>query len=344
MQAPMLTDDGTTPYSILVVEDDARLARVLAAELLADGFAAEVAYSGEAALEYALREVPHLVLLDLMLPGIDGFEVVRRLRANVKTAHIPVVILSARHDIDDKVRAFESRVDDYLTKPYNGEELVARIKAQLRRVQENMLSPLTGLPSGAQVERAIVQKLREPGPWSFLYLDLDHFKAYNDVYGFVLGNDLIRLLASITVEVVHDHGNLTDFVGHIGGDDFVLITTPERTEALCQALIQRFDRESRLLYTADDLQRGMLIALDRQGNNHTYPLVSLSIAVVTNQLRPFTSIEQVSRTAAELKRKAKATPGSSYLIDRRRSDAEDLASNQLTLRGATVDRDHPLVH
>jgi diguanylate cyclase (GGDEF)-like protein len=340
----MLTDDGVTPYCILVVEDDAPVARALAETLLADGFAAEVASTGEAALEYALREVPHLVLLDLMLPGIDGFEVVRRLRANAKTAHIPVVILSARHDIEYKVRAFESRVDDYLTKPYNGNELIARVKAQLRRVQENMLSPLTGLPGGTQVERAITQKLREPAPWSILYLDLDHFKAYNDVYGFVLGNDLIRLLAGIAGDVVRDHGNLTDFVGHVGGDDFVVITTPDRTEAICQGLIQRFDQESRLLYTADDLQRGTLIALDRQGNNHTYPLVSLSIAVVTNQLRPFTSIEQVSRTAAELKRKAKAIPGSTYVVDRRRSDADDLGSNHATLRGALADRDHPLVH
>ncbi|HEV2238397.1 MAG TPA: response regulator [Ktedonobacterales bacterium] len=344
MQTPMLTDDGTTPYSILVVEDNAQLAHLLANALQADGFAAEVAYTGEAALEYALREVPHLVLLDLMLPGIDGFEVVRRLRANVKTAHIPVVILSARHDIDDKVRAFESRVDDYLTKPYDDTELLARIKTQLRRVQENMLSPLTGLPGGAQVERAIAQKLREAVPWSILYLDLDHFKAYNDVYGFVLGNDLIRLLATITGEVARDRGNLTDFVGHIGGDDFVLITTPDRTEALCQALIERFDRESRHLFSEDDLRRGTLIALDRQGNNHAWPLVSLSIAVVTNQLRPVTSIEQVSRTAAELKRKAKATPGSIYVIDRRRSDSEDLGNNHLTLRGAPADRDHPLVH
>lgn len=343
MQTPMLTDDGMTPYTILVVEDDGSVARALNETLLADGFSTEVASTGEAALEYALREVPHLVLLDLMLPGMDGFEVVRRLRGNAKTAHIPVVILSGRHDIEYKVRAFESRVDDYLTKPYNGNELLARVKAQLRRLQENMLSPLTGLPGGTQVERAISQKLREPAPWSILYLDLDHFKAYNDVYGFVLGNDLIRLLATIAGEVVRGHGNLTDFVGHVGGDDFVIISTPDRTEAICQALILRFDQESRLLYTADDLQRGTLIALDRQGNNHTYPLVSLSIAVVTNQFRPFSSIEQISRTSAELKRKAKGIAGSTYVVDRRRSDADDLGSNYLTLRGALADRDHPLV-
>ncbi len=343
MQTPMLTDDSMTPYTVLVVEDDGLVARALKETLLADGFATEVASTGEAALEYALREVPHLVLLDLMLPGMDGFEVVRRLRGNAKTAHIPVVILSGRHDIEYKVRAFESRVDDYLTKPYNGNELIARVKAQLRRLQENMLSPLTGLPGGTQVERAISQKLREPAPWSILYLDLDHFKAYNDVYGFVLGNDLIRLLAAIAGEVVRDHGNLTDFVGHVGGDDFVIISTPDRTEAICQALIQRFDQESRLLYTADDLRRGTLIALDRQGNNHIYPLVSLSIAVVTNQFHPFSSIEQVSRTSAELKRKAKGIAGSSYVVDRRRSDADDLGGNYLTLRGALADRDHPLV-
>jgi diguanylate cyclase (GGDEF)-like protein len=343
----MVTDDaagGVAQYSILVVEDDPLLARTLEATLCADGFTAQVLSTGEAAVDYALREVPHLVLLDLMLPGIDGLEVVRRLRANAKTAHIPVVILSGRHDIEDKVRAFESRVDDYLTKPYSGDELIARVKAQLRRLQENMLSPLTGLPGGTQVERAITQKLREPMPWSILYLDLDHFKAYNDVYGFVLGNDLIRMLAGIAIDVVRVDGNLADFVGHVGGDDFVVITTPERTEAICREMIQRFDRESRRLYSADDLQRGTLIALDRQGSNHAYSLVTLSIAVVTNQLRPFTSIEQVSRTAAELKRKAKALAGSTYVIDRRGSDADDLGGNHLTPRGTVADRDHPLVY
>jgi diguanylate cyclase (GGDEF)-like protein len=317
MHAPAWLNESAEPYTVLVVEDDPVIVRVLRATLEMEGFNPLVASTGEDAVQIALREVPHLVLLDLMLPGIDGFEVVRRLRANVKTAHIPVVILSARHDTADKVRAFETSVDDYLTKPFNVEELVARIRMQVRRVQENLLSPLTGLPGGLQVERAIVQKLREGTPWAILYLDLDHFKAYNDVYGFLRGNDLIRLLANVASATMRDIGNVTDFLGHIGGDDFVIITTPDRLDALSGELMRRFDSESRQLYTEDDLRRGTLVAPDRRGQEHAYPLVSLSIGVVTNQYRPIANIEEVSRIAAEVKRKAKELPGSSCWVDKR---------------------------
>jgi diguanylate cyclase (GGDEF)-like protein len=218
------------------------------------------------------------------------------------------------------VRAFESNVDDYLTKPFNGDELLARIRTQLRHVQELQLSPLTGLPSGLRIERAIDERLAEPGLWSILYLDLDNFKAYNDVYGFVRGNDLIRLVARIIDEAMRDLGGATDFLGHVGGDDFLLLTTPTRVEPLCQRVISRWDSESRAYYSPEDLQRGTLTAVDRQGQRQTYPLVALSIGVVTNERRSVTSLAEVSRVAAEVKRAAKSLHGSSWYVDRRASD------------------------
>src|SRR5262249_19893063 len=153
---------------------------------------------------------------------------------------------------------------------------------QLRHVEESLLSPLTRLPSGLRVERAIEQQFHSAGPWSILYMDLDNFKAFNDVYGFLKGNDLIRLLSRIAVEVARDVGNLTDFVGHIGGDDFVIISTPDRVDAICRHLTARWDQESRAFYTEDDLRRGAMIAADRQGHPQTFPLVGVSIGVVTN--------------------------------------------------------------
>lgn len=320
-------DEPPMEHTILIVEDDQQIVRLLQTILGMEGFAVMVANTGAEAVECALREVPHLVLLDVLLPpGLDGFEVVRRLRGNIKTAHIPVVILSAKNDTADKVRAFETAVDDYLTKPFNTDELLARIRTQLRHVQQNLLSPLTGLPGGLQVERAIGQKLRETEPWAILYLDLDHFKAYNDVYGFLRGNDLIRLTGRVALEVVRERGSLTDFVAHIGGDDFVIFTTPDEIEPLCQELIRRFEGESRALYSEDDLRRGGLLARDRQGQEQRYPLVSLSIGVVTNQFHPLTNMEEVSRTAAEVKHKAKEMPGSSYFVDRRGAPHDGNAS------------------
>src|SRR5205807_9033430 len=161
------------------------------------------------------------LILDLMLPGIDGYEVVRRLHTYPKTIHIPIVVLSSLGEPKDKVSAFETGVDDYITKPFHTDELIARIHAQLRRVQQNFLSPLIGLPGGFQVELAIKHKLNSKEPWSLLYLDLDNFKAFNDAYGFLTGNDMIRLVGRICQRVVREFGNPDDFVGHVGGDDFV---------------------------------------------------------------------------------------------------------------------------
>jgi diguanylate cyclase (GGDEF)-like protein len=303
--------------TILVVEDEPLIAGLLRETLSAEGYTPLMARTGEEAVHIALRETPHLVILDIMLPGMDGFEVVKALRANLKTAHIPVIMLSARHDTADKVRAFEQRVDDYLTKPYNTDELLARIRTQLRHVQENWLHPLTGLPGGVQVERAIMALLGQKSPWSLLYLDLNNFKAYNDAYGFLRGNEMIRVVARISLEVVRRLGNEADFVGHVGGDDFVVATTPDRVVPMCQALMEAFDRSRRLFYNEEDLLRGAILSSDRQGNACFYPLVGLAIGVVTNEHRPVRSIEEVSRVAAEVKKKAKESDHSAYYIDRR---------------------------
>ncbi|MGE5334289.1 MAG: response regulator, partial [Nitrososphaerota archaeon] len=201
------------PASILIVEDEVSVARMLGSTLAAEGYAPTIAYTGEDAVAFALREQPQLILLDLMLPGMDGFEVVAAIRGNARTTHIPVMVLTARHDASVKLRAFASQVDDYLTKPFNGDELLARIRTQLRHLRETLLSPLTGLPSGLRVEHAIADQLLSPRPWAILYLDLDHFKAYNDVYGPLRGNDLIRLLGHVTSECLRARGNTTDFLG-----------------------------------------------------------------------------------------------------------------------------------
>jgi len=311
---------GASTPTILVVEDEPAIARMLSATLEAEGYTPLVACTGEEGMDLALREGPQLILLDLMLPGIDGFQVAQRLRGNARTAHIPVIVVSARHDSAYKVRAFEFNVDDYLTKPFDSEELLARIRTQLRHVQESQLSPLTGLPSGLRIERALDARLAQPGHWSILYLDLDNFKAYNDVYGFVRGNEIIRLQGQIIDATLRELGDPTDFLGHVGGDDFVVLTTPPRVEQICQRVTQRWDAESHAYYSPDDLERGTLIAMDRRGQRQIYPLVTLSIGVVTNERRPITTLTEVSRVAAEVKRAAKSMHGSSWYIDRRSGD------------------------
>ena len=303
--------------NILVVEDERVIAGLLKETLQIEGYDVVTVLNGEDAVQFALRETPHLIILDLMIPGIDGYEVAYRLREHPKTMHIPIIALSALSELDNKVRAFDVGVDDYITKPFYTDELLARVRAQIRRVQQNYLSPLIGLPGGLQAELAIKQRINNTEPWSILYLDLDNFKAFNDVYGFLTGNDIIRLVGRICQRVVREYGNPGDFVGHIGGDDFVVVTTPERANLLCKYINEGYKAESITYFRPEDLRRGFISGVDRKGRPYQFPLVSLSIGVVDSFMRRPCSIEEFSYLAAEAKSYAKQSTSNMYRLSSR---------------------------
>ncbi len=297
---------------ILVVEDEQLITRLLKETLQVEDYQVVTALNGEDAVQFTLRETPHLIILDAMLPCIDSYEVVRHLRIHPKTMHIPIIVLSSLTEPKEKVFAFEVGVDDYITKPFHTGELLARIRTQLRRVQQNFLSPLIGLPGGFQVELAINHKLNSAEPWSILYLDLNNFKAFNDVYGVLAGNDLIRLVGRICQRVVRQHGNSDDFVGHVGGDDFIVVTTPEYAYVLSRCISDEYKEESTAFYRPEDLRRGSITGVDRKGRAYQFPLISLSIGVVTNQMQRLHSIQEVSYLAAEAKYYAKQSIDNVY--------------------------------
>jgi diguanylate cyclase (GGDEF)-like protein len=304
--------------NILVVEDELLIARLLKETLEVEGYNVTTVLNGKDAVQFALRETPHLIIVDIMLPEMDGYAVMRQLRAHPKSMHIPILALSAFCEPEDKIGAYEGGVDGYVTKPFHTDELLAQVRRQLRRIQQSCLSPLTGLPGGLQVERAIDYKLGNLEPWSILYLDLDNFKAFNDVYGFLTGNDMILLLGQICQKTVYEYGNTDDFVGHIGGDDFVVLTIPACVQTLCSHIARRYRAESIALYRPEDLRRGSISGVDRKGRPYQFPLVSLSIGVVDNQLRQPHSIQEVSYLVAEAKRNAKqSTTNSSYILPQR---------------------------
>lgn len=292
-------------FSILVVEGERSITGLLRENLGIKEYQITMIPNDEDAVQFALREIPHLVIIDIEHSGFKGYEVVRQLRNHPKSMHIPIIALSPYSSTADKIYAFELGVDSYITTPYNSGELLARVRRDLRRLQQGSLSPLTQLPGGLQLERAIDYKVKSLEPWSILYLDLDNFKAFNDVYGFLAGNEMILTVGRICQRVVYECGNTDDFVGHVGGDDFVIVTTPDRATLLYQEILERFRRESAPLYRKEDLERGSISGVDRKGRPYQFPLVSLSIGVVSDRIRCSHSVDEIGTLTAEAKRRAK---------------------------------------
>ncbi len=292
-------------FSILVVESEGLITRLIKENLGDEGYQAIMVLNGDDAVQFALREMPSLAILDVMLPGVDGYNVIQRLREHPKCMHIPIIMVSAYSTLVDKVRAYEIGVDSYITKPFCTDELMAHVRRQIRRMQQNTLSPLTRLPGGIQLERAIDYTLRSLEPWSLLYLDLDNFKAFNDAYGFLAGNDMILLVGHICQQIVYEYGNADDFVGHVGGDDFVIVTTPDKEQKMCEKILARYKEESLVFYRREDAERGSINGIDRHGRPYQFPLVSLSIGVVNDQFCCSHSTDEVGTLAAEAKRLAK---------------------------------------
>ncbi len=257
-----------------------------------------------------------LIILDLLLPDIDGLSVLGALRANPATATTPIMLLSARNSSSEKVHGLQLGADDYVTKPFSPAELLARVQATLRRHErEAGANPSTRLPGNIAIERAIRRRIESNTPFAVCYADLDNFKAYNDTYSFLKGDAVIQQTARILRAVVEIYGNPDDFVGHIGGDDFVVITTPERAEPISAHAIAQFDLLAPLFYNPETRRRGYIVADDRQGRRVRYPFVSLSIGIVSTERHPITHLAEVAQRAVDPKKRAKEITGSVYVME-----------------------------
>lgn len=304
---------------ILVVDDDRNLRKIIQTNLELAGYFVTTAASGDEALRVLDDAQPDLVVLDVMMPMMDGYEVARRIRRHPSNTHVPIIMLTAKSEVDDKIAGFDAGADDYMTKPFGPQELLARVKAKIRRVEvDSSLSPLTRLPGNLAIEAELRRRIEDAEPFAVLYLDLDNFKAFNDVYGFTHGDEAIQLVASTAVDVVRRRGTTLDFVGHIGGDDFIIVTLPDRSEEIAREIIDAFDSDIRALYKAQDLRQGYIETRDRRGTLNRFPIMSLSIAIISSEQRPLENYAQVGEAAAELKRYAKSIGGSAYVKDKRR--------------------------
>ena len=306
--------------TILVVDDDPDIARFVEVNLRSAGYEVVVAGDGEAALTQASILRPDLVLLDVMMPRLDGFEVAQRLRKNPQTANTSIIMLTAKALSGDKVTGLQSGADDYIIKPFDPIELLARVKGTLRRAKEmRNLSPLTGLPGNIRIQEEIERQVREGQRFAVLYCDLDNFKAYNDQKGFVRGDRLIQTTARIIQDAVAAHDGVNGFVGHVGGDDFVVVVAPESAEDVAKGICEGFDLARKDFYEPEDLELGSVRLEDRKGVMQDIPLVGISIGIASSALRPFAHYGEAVSVATEMKQFAKRQTGSSYAIDKRSS-------------------------
>jgi diguanylate cyclase (GGDEF)-like protein len=312
-------DAAPTGGSVLVVDDDPFIARLLEIELKAAGYDVRVANDGARALDLSRERCPDLVLADVMMPTMDGFELTRRLRGDSRTASASVIMLTARGLSSDKLEAFTVGADDYIVKPFDTPELLARIRGVMRRAKEmRQQSPLTGLPGNVRIEEEIEGRVRAGALFAILYADLDNFKAYNDHYGFMRGDQAIQFTADLLQEGAQKDGGPETFVGHVGGDDFVVVCGAEDAERLAERVVVRFDESVPDLYDPEDRERGSIQVPNRRGEAQEFPFVAISIGVATSERRSFAHFAEAVAVATEMKSFTKATTGSSWAADRRR--------------------------
>jgi diguanylate cyclase (GGDEF)-like protein len=304
---------------ILIIDDTELMVKYIKDIMEAENYEVVTASDGQEGIRKVAEEKPDLVLLDLIMPGMNGLEVCKTLRANESNNLIPIIMLTSQDSEDDKLAGLESGADDYIVKPFNPRELLSRVRNTLIRIDRNRwANPLTGLQGNIEVQTEINHRIAKGSLFSVIYADLDNFKAYNDVYGFACGDRAIKLTADIISDNVHLFGTPGDFIGHIGGDDFIIITEPDCAESICKAIIKDFDEKIPSLYTMKHRLKGFITTTDRRGNSTEYLIMSVSLAVVSNKNRNLADHFCVAEIAAELKMKAKSIKGSVYVLDRRR--------------------------
>jgi diguanylate cyclase (GGDEF)-like protein len=301
--------------TILVVEDSPTIAQLVAAKLRAAGYETEVVADGFSALDAARERTPDLILCDVIMPGLDGFELTRKLRRDVRTAAVSIIMCTSLGNV---MEGLDAGADDYVIKPFNDLELLARIKAVLRRNREmRAISPLTGMPGNHRIEDEIERRIKSSMDFAVMYADVDNFKPYNDHYGFARGDDVLKATARLIQDVAFELGGEETFVGHVGGDDFIAVTHPDLCTPIAETIIERFDARAPSLYDPKDAAHGYIESENRLGKLQRFQFVSISVGMAWTVNRKYTHYAEAVAVASEMKSFTKKTPGSSWAVDRR---------------------------
>jgi PleD family two-component response regulator len=238
-----------------------------------------------------------------MLPDIDGFEVCHILRTNIRTSHVPIIFLTQKDERSDKLAGLELGADDYITKPFDIEELKLRVQRAIQRSeQQSLTDPQSGLPSGRLIEDQLRRIIRQQN-WALLDIRINNFEPFKDLYGFVAGSDVLRFSAMLMNEVLDELGTVNDFIGHTGGDNFILITTDESAQIIRDQLRTRFAQEILSHYNFMDREQGYIVTTNANGENENVHLMTLAIGIVSPSEYQFADIREITEMAAEARRR-----------------------------------------
>ena len=267
----------------------------------------------------ALINIPSLIIINEDNVDRDIEELCTTIRKNEDNSITPIIVISSNSDKEHRLNVLRKAVEYYIRKPVDQDYLYYTIKNLMRLMYTNRrVSPLTGLPGNVQIHAELKKRLFNKEYFGVLYLDLDNFKAYNDVYGFIKGDEIIKFTARTIVKNVHALKNNDCFVGHIGGDDFVAIISKTNYDEICQNIINEFDSEILSYFTEEDRKRGYIEVANRRGILEDFPLTAISIGVVDVEPDRFDNILEIGEVGAQVKHLAKTILGSSYVIDRRK--------------------------
>ncbi|MGH2840590.1 MAG: GGDEF domain-containing response regulator [Solirubrobacteraceae bacterium] len=305
--------------TVLIVEDDEPTREILRRVLESAGFECRLAHDGEEGVRLAIVYRPGVILMDLSMPKLSGLGALAEIRQDYRARSTPVILLTANGNVDSVVAHLAAGADDYLVKPVAPAELVARVKLALQRAAMlRDLNALTGLPGNAAILREIAVRLSAGRHLACMHADVDAFKAFNDHYGFARGDLAIRATAEALLDALDAAPSPQHFAGHIGGDDFVVLTAPDLAEPLAREFIERFDAVAPGLYDAAEREQGWVEVWDRRRQLHRAPLMSISIGIARTDTHPLDSPVAVAASAGEMKAVAKLHTGSSVAVDQRR--------------------------
>ena len=271
-------------------------------------------------IDVALKNIPSIIIINEDAIEVDIVDLCKKIRNDDDNSITPVIVVSSNDDTEHRITILKEAIEYYIKKPVNEKYLYYTVKNISRLLTINRrISPLTGLPGNVQIHAELKKRLANKEEFSVLYLDLDNFKAYNDVYGFLKGDEIIKFTANVILECIHRDVGGGSFVGHIGGDDFIAIVPTLKCEKICQDIIACFDSRVLDFYTPADIDKGYIEVANRKGIIEQFPLTSISIGVVVVDKNRFYNMLEIGEVGAQVKHAAKSVMGSSYSIDKRKT-------------------------